>query len=98
MTKLWRYRVDYRRRNTPLRREFHAVVAATDADDARAQVAKLDPLFLRDQKGNPTTVRTPRRMGTAEPPDSIDVAKWEADRMTVTHEWHGHTIETEVAE
>jgi hypothetical protein len=60
--------------------------------------AARDPLFRLDPEGKPTTVRTPRRMGEVPPLDPIDVAKWEADRMIVTHEWHGHTIETEVAE
>lgn len=54
MSKAWRYSVKYLRDNAPLSRVYRRTVTALTADEARAEVARLDAHYL-------STVQSPQR-------------------------------------
>jgi hypothetical protein len=60
VTDLYLYSVKYRRRPISSR-TYHRTVVASSADEARAEVARLDPEFT-------ATVRSPKRRGPWRPP------------------------------
>ena len=94
MPDLFRYRLQYMRRDNP-HRIHHMTVTAADADEARRITALRDPLYL-------ISVASPRRGGRVviEPPDPMDEAKARDDLLKgVAHfdreyvEWRGADVE-----
>lgn len=68
MSQLYSYTVKYRR-GYPERSLLRTlIVGATDADDAREEAARIDPLFDH-------TTESPRRGRPLDPPDGMDLAK-----------------------
>ena len=60
----YRYKVEYLHRPGS-RRVYHLTVTATDADDAREQVRRIDPEFT-------ATTRSPRRLGPVTTAPSLE--------------------------